>query len=114
MRNISYNILGLIIIAIVTGYIYFRPMFKNKTNCYYKHILVFSLISTSLDIIFTILNSFPFQYSDALKYTVGTLFFMSYWPLAYVFFAYTLYAAKLVTQKNNKIFYTLNIDCLHA
>jgi len=109
MRNISYNILGLIIIAIVTGYTYFRPMFKNRTNCYYKHILVFSLISTSLDIIFTILNSFPFQYPDALKYTVGTLFFMSYWPLAYVFFAYTLYAAKLVTQKNNKIFYTLNI-----
>lgn len=86
-----------------------RPMFKNRTNCYYKHILVLSLISTFLDIIFTILNSFPFQYSDSLKYTIGTLFFMSYWPLAYVFFAYTLYAAKLVKHKNNRIFYTLNI-----
>lgn len=112
MRNISFNILGLIIIIIVTSYTYMRPMFKNRTNCYYKHILVLSLISTFLDIIFTILNSFPFQYSDALKYTVGTLFFMSYWPLAYVFFAYTLYAAKLVKHKNNRIFYTLNIAFL--
>lgn len=93
--NLSYNIIGLIFLAILTAYFFIIPIFPNRSNKWFRIILAFSTISLSLDILtgHTINNSTSVPVG--LNYFLNIIFFISYWTLSILFFQY----AYVITKK---------------
>lgn len=96
--DLSYNVVGFIFLLILTLYFLIIPIFPNRSNKWFKIILIFSTISLGLDILtgYTINNASSI--SLKLNYFLNILFFCFYWSIAFIFNRYAL----IITKQESK------------
>lgn len=99
--------MGLLFLIVLTIYFVKIPIFPNRSNKYFKAILVLSCVSIGLDTISAVLiNNFN-DYSSFTLYSITTLFFFSYWSLAFLFLRYTLLLSKRQSYIKSRINYVV-------
>ena len=108
MYNISYNLVGLVFLIVLTIYFFKIPIFPNRSNTVFKAILVLSCLSIGLDISTAVIVNNSESYSIAMQYVSNTVFFLVYWPLAFFFLHYTILLTKRENLINSKVNIVLN------
>lgn len=107
MYNISYNLMGLIFLTVLTIYFFKIPIFPNQSNKYFKAILLLSCLSIGLDILTAIVINNSSNYSEAIQYFISIIFFLTYWTLAFSFLRYTIVLSRLEKYIKSKANYLI-------
>ena len=90
MYNFNYNLTGLFFLVVITIYFFALPVYPNRSNFFFKLILVISDFSIALDSLSAFMNNNPGLVSKNTQSLLTTVFFLCYWTLPYVYYSYTL------------------------
>lgn len=99
MYNLSYDIVGLIFLFILTVYFFCRPIFPNLSNKYYRLILIVSVISVALNTFTAYTINYSHRFPIQLNYALNTMMFFVGWTLPYLLYKYSI-----VLVKNKRCF----------
>jgi EAL domain-containing protein (putative c-di-GMP-specific phosphodiesterase class I) len=106
MYDLSYDLIGLIFLVILTSYFFCQPIFPNLSNRVFRLILIVSVLSVSLNLVTAYTINYSTKFSVQLNYFLNTIFFFCGWSLPYIFYQYAIILTKNKHYFKNK-FHTI-------